>query len=405
MRSSVQRIPNAGLVSLFWLGIEMVWGALLAVSLQARAQQLQPQHALTAYGALAAIGAATAAVTQIVIGVVSDRRRARGSRRIEFYITGAVIASCALFWFYSAPVYAQLAGAVVLLQIGMNVAIGPYQALIPDFISEERMGTASSWIAALRSVGNACGALAAGLIRDGRIVAFTLTAALLTSAAATTAHIRHLDLLNAKPEKLRFTRAFADLFVSRALVFVGFYTLLGYLYFYVVQTMHGNVKLTTGFVLLVFTVAGAIGAVAAARPSNYFDRRAVATAGGIVFVLALFAFLFSHALPAILFSAAIAGISWGVFLTADWALGCHFMPRHAIATAMGVWNLALLVPQMIAPLLATAVLTLLHALQSSSAPRIAFVLAACEVACGIAWIWRLPAFRVSVETVRAGNTA
>jgi hypothetical protein len=51
------------------------------------------------------------------------------------------------------------------------------------------------------------------------------------------------------------------------------------------------------------------------------------------------------------------------------------------------------------------VLSILHALQSGDAPRIAFVLAACEVMAGIAWIWRLPAFRVSVETVQAGNTA
>jgi MFS family permease len=405
MRSTAHRDPNPGLVGLFWLGIEMVWGALLGVSLQARALQVQPQNALAAYGVLAAAGAATAAVTQIAVGILSDRRRTRGSRRIEFYITGAILASFALFWFYTAPVFSQLLGAVVLLQIAMNVAIGPYQALIPDFISEQRMGTASSWIAALRSVGNAAGAVAAGVIHNGRIVALALAAMLLTSAAATTAHVRDLVLLSAAPQRLRITRAFIDLFISRALVFVGFYTLLGYLYFYVAQTMKGDVKLITGIVLLVFTAAGAIGAAAAAKPSNYFDRRAVASGGGIVFVVALFAFLLAHQLAGIAVSAAIAGIAWGVFLTADWALGCHFMPRQAIATAMGVWNLALLIPQMVAPLLATAVLTLLHALHSGAAPRIAFILAACEVAAGVAWIWRLPAFRVSVETVQAGNTA
>lgn len=404
MRSRVPA-PKPALLGLFWLGIQMVWGALLGVSLQARSSALEPHRALAAYGALAVVGAATAAVTQIVAGVASDRRRTRGSRRVEFYAAGVAIAVCALLWFYLAPSFAQLIAAIVLLQFGMNVAIGPYQAAIPDFIPDAEMGTASSWMAALQSIGNAAGALLAGVVHEARVVAFTLAAALIASAGATAAHVRGSNLLMSSEQRIAITRPFIDLFVSRALVYIGFYTLLGYLYFYVAQTMRGDVKTMTGIVLLLFTFAGAIGAVAAARPANSRDRRVVASAGGAAFILALFAFLFSHALSAIGASASLAGVAWGVFLTADWALGCHFLPRQALATAMGVWNLALLIPQIVAPLIATAVLALLHALQSSTAPRIAFLLAAAEVLAGIAWIWRLPASSASVETVQAGNTA
>ena len=93
----------------------------------------------------------------------------------------------------------------------------------------------------------------------------------------------------------------------------------------------------------------------------------------------------------------------GVFLTADWALGCQFLPRFALATAMGIWNLALLVPQIIAPAIATAVLSAMHALNSPNAASIAFVTASIEVAIGIAWIWRLPGSRVSCDTWTNGN--
>jgi len=228
-------------------------------------------------------------------------------------------------------------------------------------------------------------------------------AVLLATCAGTAMHVRRLALLPATPQPLQISRAFVDLFISRALVYVGFYTLLGYLYFYVARTMSGDAKTMTGIVLMVFLAAGAIGAAsvreidrlagaaAAAVPANRMDRRAIASFGGAGFILALVAFLVAHATSAVLASALIAGAAWGVFLTADWALGCRFLPRNALATAMGVWNLALLVPQIVAPLIATAVLSSMHALQSSSGPRVAFVIAVVEVAAGIAWIWRLPA--------------
>ncbi len=396
--------PKPAALGLFWLGIQMVWGALLGVSLQSRTSQLVSHDVLSAYGTLAAAGAATAAVTQIIVGIISDRRRTSGSRRTEFYVAGALAASAALLWFYSAPTFAQLLASVVAVQIAMNVAIGPYQAVIPDFITDERMGTASSWMAALQSIGNAAGAMVAGLISNARIVALTIVSVLLATCAGTAVHVSRLRLLPATPQPLRITRPFVDLFISRALVYIGFYTLLGYLYFYVARMINGDVKTTTGVVLLIFTAAGAIGAAGSAAPANHMDRRAVASFGGFGFILALAAFLISHTLAAVIVSAAIAGIAWGVFLTADWALGCHFLPRHALATAMGVWNLALLIPQIVAPLIANGVLWAMHAIASGTAPRIAFFVAACEVFIGVIWIWRLPALSASVESSTAGNT-
>jgi MFS family permease len=286
----------------------------------------------------------------------------------------------------------------------MYVAIGPYQAVIPDFVPENEMGAASSWMAALQSVGNACGALAAALVQNGRMLASLIIAALLASCAISAAHVRKLRLLPATSQPLRMTRAFADLFVSRALVFLGFYTLLGYLFFYVRAGVAGDTKLLTGEIILAVTASGAAGAIAAARPADRWDRRVVAALGASGFAVAIVLFLVSHAFGTILAVAIFAGAMWGVFLTGDWALGCQFLPRFALATAMAIWNLALLIPQILAPLIANAVLSRMHALQSAHAPRIAFAIAIVETVCGIAWIWRLPATTVcSVETTASGN--
>ena len=86
---------------------------------------------------LAIIGAAVAAVTQILVGMLSDRRRLNGAAALSFTVQvrlpGLLRCCGSIRRRYSR----SLAAAVVALQIAMNVAIGPYQAIIPDFCGEE----------------------------------------------------------------------------------------------------------------------------------------------------------------------------------------------------------------------------------------------------------------------------
>jgi MFS family permease len=391
MNTSTQKnAPNPALLGAFWFGIQMVWGALLGISLQSRSIEFYPHDAVRAYNELAISGACVAAVTQIMAGIISDRRRERGSRRLEFYACGAIVGAAAVIWFYLAQDFSQLAAALLLLQLGLNIAIGPYQAAIPDFIEDSKLGGASAWMAALQSLGNVAGALAASFLKSAAAVGTAIAAVLLAGFAVTAAHVHALEPLVKPATPLRITRVFGDLFISRALMYVGFYTLLGYLYFYVKRLLHGDPKASVGELLVTFLAAAAIGAAVAGRASR-FDRRVVAAAGGCMFIVALVAFLFSKNGAELFGAAMLAGTAWGVFLTADWALGCALLPRGSLATAMGVWNLALLIPQILAPSVVATVLSALNALQSPDASRIAFLIACLEVAAGVAWIGRLPA--------------
>lgn len=385
--------PRPFRLALFWLGIQAVWGALLGISLQARTVELASGNALIAYGRLATLGAVVAAIAQIAVGIWSDRRRDGGSRRLEFYLAGAVGGAIALLWFYDARNFVSLMLAFVAVQATLNVAIGPYQAIIPDFIEESRIGIASSWMAALQSAGNAIGALAASFIGNARVLGASLSGVLLVTSALTASHARRLPLRRAAaPARLRPTRAFVDLFISRALVYVGFYTLLGYLLFYVRATLRtgslAEARLFTGILIVSFTIVGALGAALAARPSDRLDKRLVATFGAAGFVLALGIFIAAHSTPAVILATIVAGIGWGVFLVADWAIACRVLPPGAMASAMGIWNLAIVLPQIVAPALTTAILTRTAA-NPAAAPRIAFALAVAETLVGIAWLWRL----------------
>ena len=390
------RTANAFRLALFWLGIQAIWGALLGISLQSRTIELSSGNALIAYGRLATVGALVAALTQVIVGFWSDARRRDQSRRIEFYLFGGIAGAVALIFFYDAPSMVALTAAFIALQAGLNVAIGPYQAIIPDFIERARTGRASSWMAALQGGGNAVGALGASFIANARLLGASLSALLLATCAITTVEAKRSALREGSADGargMRITRPFVDLFISRALVYVGFYTLLGYLLFYVNGVLRAvtlaMAREETGILIVGFTLVSALGAAVAARPSDRMDKRLVANIGGAGFIVALALFIGSHTIEGAAVATLIAGAGWGVFLVADWAIACRVLPAGAMAAAMGIWNLAVVLPQIIAPAVTTLVLTRLGLVVGAEAPRVAFGLALVETLLGIAWLWRL----------------
>ena len=389
-------------VAAFWFGVQSIWGAVLGIGLQARTIALHPNGALLAFGQIAAAGALAAGLTQVVTGVLADRRRARGLDRRPYLVLGITAAVPALFWFYGAGDFGHFAASVIALQIGMNLAVGPYQALIPDYFTPDRTGRAASWMAAVQSLGNACGAIAATVLAQGTRLAGTLSALLIASAIVTTAHMRAIPLLPFRTQAMPATRAVIDLFISRGILNVGFFTVVGYMYFYVHDTLHvANATPVTGTLVLVFTAAGALGAILAGKPSDRFDRRVVVNAGASVFVAGLLIFVSLQSRGAAYAGAGVGGAGWGAFIASDWALGCVVLPRNAMGAAMGVWNLAVIGAQIVAPVLTSALVVTLHVSHAWQAP-IAFVLAGCEALAGMVWIWRIPRSlaTVSHETER-----
>lgn len=387
--------PSAARLAAYWFGIQLVWGAVLGISLQARCVALGGAESLAVFGEISTLGALAAAIVQIVVGPWSDALRRNGNNRSGFYVTGAAAGAFAIVGFYVAANTAELLAAFVALQIALNVAIGPYQAILPDTVEGGRLGAASAWMAGMQSAGNAAGALLATVLGNHLSLGFAIGAALLATCAVTVRHVRAVPLCALAAEKrLVLSKTLVDLFISRALMYVGFYTLLGYFFFYVRDALppRSSLDATTasGAGILLFTLVGAAGAALAAKPADRFDERLVVTAGGAIMAFAIVTLAVTHAFVPIFVAIACAGIGWGIFLCADWAFACRLLPPGALATTMGIWNLAVVGPQMLAPLVATAVLTRANALSTPAGPHIAFVLSAIEMVVAVAWIWRLP---------------
>jgi MFS family permease len=380
-------------------GLQLVWGAILGVSLQARSIELNGVgNAVGAYAITAAAGALVATVVQIVVGIFSDRERVRIGHRQRFYAAGVALTIPALFWFYFAPSYGQLVAAFLALELSMNVVGGPYQAVIPDFVARDRRGAASSWMAVYQSIGNAYGLLVAGLFHDLRFAAIALAVPFAATYVATATHLRELPA-NAEPDApserhpLRFGGPLEALLVSRGIINIGFFTLLGFLLFFVYASLDvaaTETRMQTAFLFLTFTLCAIPGAAAAAVPTDRYDKRLVVTAAIATIVVALALLASAHTLPIAYAASALAGVGWGAFVTADWALAAAVLPPGAMATSMGIWNVATALPQVIAPLATAPVVSRLNAAHAGSGPRAAIVLALVEFAIGGAAIWRLP---------------
>jgi MFS family permease len=387
--------PSAPAMSALWFGIQLTWGAVLGIALQARCTQLGGASSLALFAWVATTGAIAAAVTQLVVGPWSDRVRARGRGRGAFYLAGVVGGAFALPCFFIASTPPLLIASFMALQIALNVAIGPYQAIVPDTFPSERIAAGSAWIAAMQSGGNAAGAVLAALLGSTLRLGYVLAFVLLASAAVTLRHVSRLPKRSDGGVRVPFVMswAFADLFISRALVYVGFYTLLGYLFFFIRATsvLPFDPTRSSGIAILAFTLVGSLGAALAARPAARMDERVVVCAGGLATALAIFILAGVHGTAVFAASLVAAGVGWGVFICADWALACRILPRHAMAGAMAVWNLAVLLPQMCAPGIASAVLVVTGTLHGPAGPPIAMAVAAAEMLAGALWIWRLPA--------------
>jgi predicted MFS family arabinose efflux permease len=119
------------------------------------------------------------------------------------------------------------------------------------------------------------------------------------------------------------------------------------------------------------------------------DKRVVVSVACAAIAIAVGAFAFAPTFTVALICAIGSGAAWGAFFTADWAIAYAVLPRAAMASAMGVWNLAVAIPQIAAPAITAPVVTYFDGRSAGLGPRVALMLVIVEFVIGTAWLWRL----------------
>jgi len=387
--------PQAWRLGAMWFGIQVVWTSVLGLILQDRVTALDPANAVAAYALIAIAGSGLAAVVQILAGLFSDRRRAATGHRLAFYRVGVVVAVPAIVGVTIAPSLGWLWLAMIALQLGMNVAGGPYQAIVGDYIEPERVGRASSWMSVFQFSGSVVG-LVLAIALHGALLGSALAACLVAGWWITDAYARTLPGSRDAAPTLRLDANAWTVIVSRGLINVGFYTLFGFLFFFVRESLGvADARSTTGILFLAFTIAGVAGAAVAGAPADRLDKRVVVTVACGAIALAVGAFAAAPTFVVALVCAFGAGAAWGAFFTADWAIAYAVLPGAALASAMGVWNLAAAAAQVVAPAITRPLVSYYDARSMGLGPRVALVCVIVEFALGTALLWRVRLRRAS----------
>ena len=151
----------------------------------------------------------------------------------------------------------------------------------------------------------------------------------------------------------RRDRDFAWVFVTRLVMMLGIYTVQDFLQFYMRDAVRvSNPEQQTTNFIIILSLTSLCSAFIVGWLSDRFGRkRMVYVSGGLMALVGLI-FIVTQSLPIVLAAGALFGLGYGAYTSVDWALVADVLPSHrSYARDMGVWNIALSLPQVIAPVI------------------------------------------------------
>ena len=122
-------------MSFGFLGIQFGWGLQIA-NMSPIYKYLHAEESSLPYLWLA--GPITGLIVQPIIGSMSDRTWNRLGRRRPYFLTGAILASIALFFMPDSSVLWMAAGLLWILDASINITMEPFRAFVADKLPEEQ---------------------------------------------------------------------------------------------------------------------------------------------------------------------------------------------------------------------------------------------------------------------------
>ncbi|MFJ9933556.1 MFS transporter [Streptomyces virginiae] len=347
-----------------------------SVLLPTQVAAIAPADKVAVLGVIGGVSSIFATAFNPIAGALSDR-----SGRRNPWILGGALASLAGLAFLGSVTTALLVGiGWCLVQATMNIYQAAVTAIVPDRVPAARRGTASALVGLGLPIGGTVGVLVAsqtaehlrtGYLVFGAIVA--VAALLLTGFFRDTP--RSGPAADAPPVPVRAQLAaflssltnhdFRWAFIGRALMVLGYFSVVGYQLYILGDHIALPAGLTPPAAMAVLTpvsmVAMAVSTVLGGLLSDRWNRRKVfvgvsAALAGLVMVVPVV----SPTWTGMLVFSALNGLAFGCFMAVDTALVTLVLPRaEDAARDMGVLNIANAGPQIIAPFVASAVVTAL----------------------------------------------
>ncbi len=142
-------------ISALWWGLQFFWASQQLIVMPERVRHFVPIEDLGSYyGMIKSFGALMVLTTQLIVGFLSDHAESRLGRRRPFVLWGTLYGFGAIVFFMFAPGFWWLFAAYMLIELFINAASVPFQALLPDLVPKQQHDRAG----ALMGVGHLGGA-------------------------------------------------------------------------------------------------------------------------------------------------------------------------------------------------------------------------------------------------------
>ncbi|MFC0633545.1 MFS transporter [Brevundimonas balnearis] len=345
---------------------------LLTLLLPLKAEAIAGSDKTLLLSQAAMIGGLVAAVANIAAGVLSDRTTGRMGRRRPWILGGLAMTAAALAAIAGASSPLALILSLSAFQVAVNALYGPLCALVPDLVPDDQKGLASAFASVALPLANLFTAVVVARWAGSEGLAFAAVA--ITAAAL----ILPLALRLSEPEttgrpaRLRFSLGafrsppYALAFVSRLFAETGVAVHTLYLLFLIQALPRAAAPAgwtaveIFSLLMVTSTVSATAGALGAGALSDRVGRRAPFVIGGAVGMgAALAALVVLPRWPAPLLAQGLFGLCHGVHAATVAALTAEILPEPAHAGRdLGVMNVAIAMPQSLAPAAAAGLFVL-----------------------------------------------
>ncbi|MGG8405883.1 MFS transporter [Streptomyces sp. 12297] len=365
--------PARGLLPLLLLGNTAMYALYIGVAgvlLALQVEEIDSAHKVANFGLIAGVSAIFATVFNPVAGALSDRT----GRRNPWILGAGLLAVPAMLLLGLADTILLITIAWCLGQAVMNTYQAAITSVVPDRVPVAARGRASAAVGLGLPFGSTVGALLGAAFSDHYRTGYLLFGAIVAvSAVLFTACTAERRMPARAPLPVRaqlaaFTDALREhdfrwAFIGRALLVLGYFSVSAY-QLYVLQD---HTRLPQGMeperavaVMMPLTsVAMVVSTVLGGWLSDRYDRRKLFVgASALLSALGLLIPALSAGWTAMLAFAVVNGLGFGCYMAVDTALVTMVLPRaEDAARDMGVLNIANAGPQIVAPFIASLIVS------------------------------------------------
>ncbi len=372
-------LPLTAARAVFFLCFVGINGLLLPLQVQ----QMDPANKVGILGIGTGLAALLALIANPIAGALSDRTASRFGRRRPWIFVGAIASALALSLMMTTGNVVMLFIGWGFFQIASHLFFAALSALIPDQVPHKQLGIVSGIASLGLPIGSIMGVVLIGLVFKTAPISYAFMIAMLLVVLIPSSlllrdkmlpreHIPSFDLRHFLKGFWIDPRKHPDLGwagFSRFLTVLGYFMGISYLFYYLQdyvkfeqlflgqQTVQGvsMLKITALLMMIVSTLISG-------KLSDRLQRRKIfLVIASIITALGLLIFGFFPSWTMILLASGLLGIGYGTSTPIFLALVIQILPsENDRAKDLGILNIANILPQSLAPIVAALLITQFH---------------------------------------------